>query len=254
MKTDVLGKNDITKEIENKFVKKECLDIGNLKNWTKNCPKCGKEQMYKTKEVLKKAIKSNRCCSSCVRKEISKIGDRFGKLTITNQYQGQNRRTLVDYVCECGNVKIGALITNVKYQKSCNKCQNRGVTKKPYGESSFNNLYNRYKQNAKNRGYDFFLTKEKFRELTKKNCFYCGREPDKVMKTKRCNGEYLYNGIDRMDNTKGYSLENSVPCCKFCNLTKNDTSFIEFINWIRTVYKNTEKLDMDKIPCNIQKG
>jgi len=59
---------------------------------------------------------------------------------------------------------------------------------------------------------------------------------------------------DRMDNTKGYSLENSVPCCKFCNLTKNDTSFIEFINWIRTVYKNTEKLDMDKIPCNIQKG
>lgn len=33
---------------------------------------------------------------------------------------------------------------------------------------------------------------------------------------------YFYNGIDRLDNTKGYTPENSVACCKHCNSLKGD--------------------------------
>ena len=42
------------------------------------------------------------------------------------------------------------------------------------------------------------------------------------------NGEFRYTGIDRYDNTLGYTLENSVPCCKQCNRIKTDMAASEF--------------------------
>jgi hypothetical protein len=35
-------------------------------------------------------------------------------------------------------------------------------------------------------------------------------------------GKYVYNGIDRLDNTKGYTIDNIVPCCYKCNVLKKD--------------------------------
>ncbi len=241
----ILGQKDIIKETKIESEKKECGDIGKEKKWKKNCPKCNKVMYYKTNPILKNSLKLNRICSVCSNLEKNIIGKKFGKILITKQYQGIDGRTIVDYICECGTTKIGAHLTNVKNQKSCKKCQSVGKVRSVFGETAFNSLHNQYKQNAKMRGYDFLLKKEEFRTLTKQNCFYCGKTPSQIMKHKRFNGECIYNGVDRMDNTKGYSLENSVPCCKFCNLTKNNTSFGEFIKWIRTVYKNTEKLELN---------
>jgi hypothetical protein len=34
------------------------------------------------------------------------------------------------------------------------------------------------------------------------------------------------SGLDRVDNTKGYSVDNVVPCCKNCNVMKN--SFLTY--------------------------
>jgi hypothetical protein len=39
-------------------------------------------------------------------------------------------------------------------------------------------------------------------------------------------------GIDRKDNTKGYVLENSLPCCYLCNRAKGDKPYEEFILWV----------------------
>jgi 5-methylcytosine-specific restriction endonuclease McrA len=33
---------------------------------------------------------------------------------------------------------------------------------------------------------------------------------------------FLYSGIDRKDNEKGYTEENCVPCCKRCNGIKGE--------------------------------
>lgn len=41
----------------------------------------------------------------------------------------------------------------------------------------------------------------------------------------------IYNGIDRIDNAKGYTIENSVTCCKRCNFAKRNMSYDEFISW-----------------------
>lgn len=39
-------------------------------------------------------------------------------------------------------------------------------------------------------------------------CFYCG--------------EVLSSGCDRIDNTKGHSATNVVPCCNDCNTARSD--------------------------------
>jgi hypothetical protein len=36
--------------------------------------------------------------------------------------------------------------------------------------------------------------------------------------------------MNRLDNSKGYSIENSVPCCKMCNLAKHANTYQEFVD------------------------
>lgn len=46
------------------------------------------------------------------------------------------------------------------------------------------------------------------------------------------------NGIDRVDNNKGYTLNNCVPCCKTCNQAKHRLSQEYFIEWVEKIYKH----------------
>jgi hypothetical protein len=93
-------------------------------------------------------------------------------------------------------------------------------------------LYNNYKQRSRKNGLDFFLTKEEFSEITKKDCAYCGIYPSQRFKNDQLNGSYVYNGIDRVDSSKGYVLGNVNPCCKVCNKAKLDMPLKEFQEWI----------------------
>ena len=82
----------------------------------------------------------------------------------------------------------------------------------------------------------FELTKEDFRALTKSNCYYCGQPPSQIVKAGNgVNGEYLYSGIDRVNNDLGYAISNVRPCCKQCNIAKGILTEAEFYAWIRRV-------------------
>jgi 5-methylcytosine-specific restriction endonuclease McrA len=61
----------------------------------------------------------------------------------------------------------------------------------------------------------------------------CGAETKLASTTK--NG--LVHGIDRVDNTKGYTIENSRPCCFRCNQAKSSMTEQEFFDWIKAVYE-----------------
>lgn len=67
------------------------------------------------------------------------------------------------------------------------------------------------KNKCKQLGQDWNLTKEEFTEVTNQSCFYCGGELPEFGK-----------GLDRLDNDKGYSMSNIVPCCTVCNRVKGD--------------------------------
>lgn len=96
--------------------------------------------------------------------------------------------------------------------------------------SSMHAIMNNYKRSAKQRGFNFYLTEEQFYEISQKNCYYCGIIPSQK------NGGFTYNGIDRIDNTKGYSIDNIVPCCGICNRAKGNLTLPEFKDWIGRVY------------------
>jgi hypothetical protein len=89
----------------------------------------------------------------------------------------------------------------------------------PKGQAGLNRLYRQYKRQAKDR--DFQLTLEELKELTSAKCHYCDCEPQQRLHGNSPNswGEYVYNGVDRINNDIGYVKSNCVPCCWRCNRT-----------------------------------
>ena len=49
------------------------------------------------------------------------------------------------------------------------------------------------------------------------------------------------NGIDRVDSSKGYTLDNCVPCCSICNTMKLNYTLQEFSDHITKVYNHFVK-------------
>lgn len=68
-----------------------------------------------------------------------------------------------------------------------------------------------------------------------------GKEKSMTIKSKYNNGDYVYNGIDRIDNNDSYNLINCVPCCNVCNIAKSDTSYDDYINSIKQSYEHLKQ-------------
>lgn len=180
------------------------------------------------------------------------IGKKFGKLTVIEfadwhvKSEGfpVKRQSKWKCLCECGNYRIvfGFSLLSVRGPKSCG-CLRK--IRKSDVDSAFNVLYNEYKYSAIYRNYCFELTKEEFKVITSNNCYYCTREPLNIRKpNSTINKElenYKFNGIDRVDNTKGYTTDNCVPCCEVCNRMKRTMEFEEFKAHITKIYNNLNK-------------
>lgn len=158
-------------------------------------------------------------------------GTIFNKLTVVKNI-GKNKHgnLLWECLCKCGNMNIvtsGDL--NSGHTQSCGCYRKsqiaKSLTKNP-GESAFNQCYLQYKHRSRRQKIVFKLDKQLFRKITSSNCYYCKKPPLASAKyqTKPKNGFYMYNGIDRVDNTKGYIIGNIVPCCKNCNFNKGRVS------------------------------
>jgi hypothetical protein len=99
-------------------------------------------------------------------------------------------------------------------------------------------LFRRFKNDAKQRGYTWNLTDEAVQTLMQQHCFYCDAPPSQIAKHVAGNGHYVYNGLDRKDNTRGYEPDNVVACCKFCNYAKGDRTVEAFLAWIGAIYRH----------------
>ena len=164
------------------------------------------------------------------------IGTKYGKLTVVRKTKAPNGWWAWECKCDCGNTIIlrgGSLRSG--HNKSCG-CVIPGKLLKE--EASFNRIYKEYINGAKKRGHKWELTEEQFRNYTKQSCVYCGAKPIKKRRVGRENGQYSYNGLDRVDNSEGYTTSNVVTCCSICNWAKLDKNLNDFKEWIRNVYNN----------------
>lgn len=65
---------------------------------------------------------------------------------------------------------------------------------------------------------------EEFEKIVSSPCTYCG--------------DNINNGIDRVENDKGYTKENSVSCCRFCNFMKKNWTKEFFIEHVKKIYNH----------------
>lgn len=100
--------------------------------------------------------------------------------------------------------------------------------------------YNAAEKSARSKGMEFDISKEDWINITQ-TCGYCRKS------LKNQGGVKL----DRIDNSKHYTKNNVMGCCRQCNVAKNNYSFTEFSKWISQVYytifmDRSNYLDMKK--------
>ena len=158
-------------------------------------------------------------CNECLEKFKLQDKERFDK-----RKEMQNALKLVNSIVricvDCGNEFDNYLTqhnTDSKRCKICNQSQKNQDSKRfrirNEKHENFKNkerYYKSYINNALKREYEFTLNFEEFCELVDKECFYCHHNISKET-----------NGIDRIDNSKGYTKENTVSCCEKCNRIKH---------------------------------
>lgn len=179
-------------------------------------------------------------------KFIDLTGIRFGRLSVIEKAERPKHvKSTSQYwlcKCDCGNEKIinshGLMTGNTT---SCG-CYNKEKIKKALSYDNrnipyINRIFCEYKKHSEKRNISFKISKKRFIELIESPCFYCGKEKSNTSRRSHCEEKYSYNGIDRIDSSKGYIEENIVPCCKICNKAKLAMPRNEFLIWIKDVYE-----------------
>lgn len=90
----------------------------------------------------------------------------------------------------------------------------------------------RYKHDASRRQLVFELTFAEFCVLWQHPCYYCGSDIDTI-------------GLDRIDNTQGYTLGNVVSCCTTCNRMKTNLTIEVFLTQCKRIRDNHDLINID---------
>jgi hypothetical protein len=219
---------------------------------------CGKTTKISTGKLKRGGTKSCGCFATEIRRAVNLydiVGLVSGRLTVIslNKEVFPSKKSTYLCQCSCGNQKI-VKRSELKGSKKTMSCGCYKSSQKPPGEAGFNLWLRSYKSGAKSRGLEFTLTISQFRSIVEKNCYYCGSPPKlrefssnghgpKRSKEAIAHAAYVCNGVDRVNNNIGYTPENSITCCKACNLAKGTRGLEEFVLWVKNIYKNLELYD-----------
>jgi hypothetical protein len=211
---------------------------------------CGNIKTLEATRVANGVIKS---CGCLLRKKkfTDLTGQKFGKLLVTGLSYKEIKKNYNHHYwncsCECGNNVIVLQIHLLRYFRPTTSC---GCYVEPidYSKCKDKNrstMLKQYIKDAKDRGHEWKLTNEQTYKLFESNCYYCNSQPSSV----RCDSfitNYIFNGIDRINNNLGYLPDNVVTCCKHCNFAKRDRDYQEFIEWGKRLGLNLLNKDQEK--------
>lgn len=182
-----------------------------------------------------------------VKKRQDLVGQTFGQITVlktlgvAQDFGQKGRAQIILGRCSCGGTWKGRADSLKKGNtKSCG-CRPHG--QRPESDRwrvALRRVLRNYRRHATRRGFVWGLSRETFFKLTQEPCFYCGAE-----KSNRCEiplegrrkteASVTYNGIDRKNNSEGYTEANSVPCCATCNYAKRGLSYEDFLALARRI-------------------
>jgi hypothetical protein len=195
-------------------------------------------------------------------KLINLIGQKFGRLTIISFKNGK-----WNCICECKNIlKVaGSNLINGN-TKSCGCLKIDNLIARSYKLANAKRKFDPRIASARRVWKNTYCYRDTnciefndFLKISQQNCFYCGIHPNtsyncfsklssrSSIKAQQ-EGLFIYNGMDRIDNSKSHIIDNIVPCCQLCNRAKNDRSIKDFFNWINNLkISNFQPIDIINI-------
>jgi hypothetical protein len=195
------------------------------------------------------------------------IGEKFNRWTIIEIINDPIDGKFYRFKCECGEEtieKIYRILNESSKSCGCYQRDNRRIDGKlfPYQkplndhESFIRSrwlIYVRIDQEKNLYDEQKMIPFTEFLKLSKENCTYCGTEPQS--NTEDSENIFIFNGLDRVDNSLGHYHDNVVPCCFTCNRAKLDRNVDEFINWIKLLKcKDFSPIDIKKISFKPRKS
>lgn len=170
-------------------------------------------------------------------------GDRSGKSIF--QYMDDEYAHME---CDCGHQYRLKLTNTLKNDGNfmCRQCYAERDAANFDSHWGYKAAYSRIKKDARAADRDFDIHIEDFRYLCQQNCYYCGSTPSNLITYRGKNTftfrYFMYTGLDRVDNSVGYTRQNVVPCCIICNRAKNSMPFREFIDWLNRLTAHRQGL------------
>lgn len=178
-------------------------------------------------------------------------GQIFGQLTFIEKTENKKDGSFIwKLICDCGNQtysNVKTITSGGKQSCGClaNKIRKETASKQGLANRKFSpiissarKVWRHYKD-----GCDF----ETFFKLSQLPCHYCGRDPHRIYNLgsngadyipttiQSEQGNFVYNGLDRIDSSKPHIPDNIIPCCWDCNDMKKDRSYEEFIKHINLI-------------------
>ena len=224
---------------------------GKETNNTKYCSK------HKRQEIIDKAITENirycdiaRRCFTVLEDHQTKCEHCLQKARIRDRKRDGKKRADSSLCLDCGITLTSENRAKGKKDKNLRRCikcyeklqkieSERKPRERNYKAEAFTNkhvIWNHYVKGAKKRNIDFTLKKDDFNSLILQPCFYCNYIQQSEV-----------NGIDRIDNNKGYTDNNVITCCQTCNEAKGSQHPQEFIDKMYSIYLfNKENRVIDK--------
>lgn len=245
MKTNLVGRR-----FGRLVVASEAESQNGCTRWNCVCD-CGKETIVFYTNLIATNKKGMKSCGICPLVDL--IGQRFSSLVVLTRSLSKKNRSRWVCQCDCGKTTVAtAAALRSKHKKSCG-CRFQ-LSLAPKNEITLcRSLWGTYKSLAKKRGFSFELSFEEFETLTKKNCFYCGVEPQQVLNPRRQSQlPYIYNGVDRRNNANGYILANAVPCCGKCNSFKSSHSVQDFLEHCERIINFQNSKKQTEMVCSAQ--
>lgn len=206
------------------------------------CTKCGFRKYVRYHQFLNS--KHPKKCSKCG--ESTYINNLVGKTLGIYKVLAVDSKKFVRYAhsggrfiyylkvkCQkCGCEYILCYTKSLEKAKQCLHCNS------VFGSDSGKNaLWNDYKGSAHDRNLDWELTPNQFSKLISENCHYCNTPPQpKNIRSNKHPYMVTVNGIDRLDASKGYTIDNVVSCCTKCNYMKLKMTEKEFIAQVTKIY------------------
>jgi len=188
------------------------------------------------------------------------LNKKYNRLLVIGQASHSSKRSAWLCRCDCGVEKV-IKAENLKSgkTKSCGCLNLEKMKERSLGLYINNIKYSPKEATARNiwrKNYKDGLSFDDFYILSQMYCFYCGAAPNnkqnsakedkKSSQYAKDHGDFIYNGLDRIDNSKSHLIDNVITCCKWCNYAKRERSVEEFKNWIEKVHFKINNIAGDK--------